>query len=170
MSAKICFDEEAFVADHVSGGLTIRQLAERYGLSYSLVEKILRGQRRPAIARRIDEAFDRSTGRLARQLTHLGGDALGALDRAMKGKAMGAAVLAAREVLSRVLGDKPGAEPLPRRHPVRLESEMWKRTLADLSPSTKLLVLEELGGPLEEGGPEDDPDDDPPPQWLLEGS
>ena len=147
MSAKIPFNEDAFVDDHVSGGLTVRQLAARHGLSYSLAEKILRGRRRPELARRIDAACDAATGRLARRLTHLGATAVGALERAMAGEPSSVSIAAAREVLSRVLDKKPPTEPPGL--DCRGRSHPFEGSLMDLSPSTKRLIAEELGGPLD---------------------
>ena len=63
---------------------------------------------------------------------------------AMEGNASGTALAAAKELLHRVLGDDWSPNDATVQPPRPAPS------LMDLSPETKLQVLKELGGPLEE--------------------
>ena len=105
---RIPLDEDAFVADHLSGLFTIPQLAERYGLSASQVGKILRGERRLDVAEKIEAAIEAARRQAQCHLVTLQRPALWALQRALEGDSITAAIAAAREVLKRTL-----PEPMP---------------------------------------------------------
>jgi len=144
MAAKrIEFDQQAFVLDYVSGRITLPRLAAKYGISASLASKIVSGQRRPEVVAMIEEALESDRRQTQHQLVRLQRAALRMLDKAMTGKPTAISMAAVREVLKRTVPDEPAPLAIP---PAVLESR--ERSLVDLSPETKRLVLEELGGPL----------------------
>jgi hypothetical protein len=108
---RIAMDEDAFVEDCASGLYTHRQLASRYGISLSLVRKILSGQRRPELVRRIAPDIDVGSQRAQRRLVALADKAMGVLSRAMDGPPTEATLAAARVVLDLALGEPGAPEP-----------------------------------------------------------
>jgi hypothetical protein len=140
------FDESRFVRDYVIGGLTQAQLAAKHRLSSSQVGRILRGQRRPDVLRRMKEAMAAQNCRTESQLARLQPKAVATLAKAMQGKASSVALSAAKEVLNRTLDDRQAAarsragETPPAPRPGLIEQ---------LSPETKRRVLAELDGPDE---------------------
>lgn len=139
-------DEDRFVRDYVIGGLTQAQLAAKHRLSSSQVGRLLRGQRRPDLLRRMKEAMAAQNCRTESQLARLQPKAVTTLAKAMQGKASSVALSAAKEVLNRTLGDRQAAvrgrtgQTLPAPPPGLIEQ---------LSPETRRRVLAELGGPDE---------------------
>jgi len=130
-----------FAFDVACGGLNQAQLAERHGLSPSQVSKLIRGQSRPRIAEMIAEFAADNMRLLKIRLAGLQGKALDTLRAAMEERAEPAAVGAAKYILDR------GAT-LTFEAQQRTECQIAEqRSLMDLSPETKRLVLKELGGP-----------------------
>ena len=146
---RISLDTDAFVSDYVSGKFTIGQLAERYGISRSLVEKILNGRRRPEVAKMIRQSLSAARRRTRSRLTFVQDKAVETLCRAMDGQNNAAAVAAARDVLTRSLPDAAADEPpADDTYPDEWPDPLGP-SLTQLSPELKTKVLEELGGPME---------------------
>jgi len=144
MAAKrIEFDQQAFVLDYVSGRMTLPRLAAKYGISTSLASKIVSGQRRPEVVEMIEEALESDRRQTQHELVRLQRAAMRTLGKAMTGEPTGVSIAAAREVLKRTMPQDPAPLSIP--PAVR---ERRERSLVDLSPETKRLVLEELDGPL----------------------
>jgi transcriptional regulator with XRE-family HTH domain len=101
---RTALDEESFAADSASGLYTQKELAERHGVSESLVGKIARGQRRPEVREMVAAARDQACQRIQDRLTKLMDRAVGVLERAMSGKGSHLAIRAASEVLNRTIG------------------------------------------------------------------
>jgi len=152
MTAKSKLDFLKLAEDVVSGRFTYRQIGERHGIGQSYVCDIVHGRRCPRVAQLIAELDGRNRRRAARRLMRLTGKAIDTVSAAMNGKRPGAAVSAAREILHRALDRKKSAaeQARPPDGP----------SLVDLSPETKRLVLEELGGPLPPDAEADGPCDE----------
>jgi transcriptional regulator with XRE-family HTH domain len=131
-------DSYAFANDVVSGRYTRRQIAERHGISPSLVAKIVHGKRRPDVTEAIGELLDATDEEIRHKWLRLRGDAVDTLAKAMRGEATGPAVTAAKEVLNRTDSESAPDADL---------SAHIEQTLMDLSEKTKRLVIEELDGP-----------------------
>jgi len=111
---RIELDEKQFVRSYLSGRHNIRELAGQFGLSESFARKIICGDRRPEIAKAIDQGRDARARRLEVSLTSLGDDAIGLLGKALEGEPTGSAIAAAREVLRRALPpEQPKKKMLP---------------------------------------------------------
>jgi len=131
-------DSCAFVEDVVSCNFTYRQLARKYQISHSLVEKMVRGERRPAIAEAIIQLIEDAIKDTPGNWRLLRRRAIKTLGAAMKGQVGGTAVTAAKEVLNRSEPEPDADNALP---------AALERTLMSLSDETKRRVLKELGGP-----------------------
>ena len=155
---KSSLDVYAFARDAAGGHMTQRELAERHGISRATVRRLLAGGRSGRVARLVAElrADLLKTARLQarRQLARLGGKAVGALEQAMDKPHTSVALGAAKEVLHRVL-DETDDERLDR-------PAEETPSLAGLSPQTRRLVLEELGGPQDDEPSDDGPQDGGP--------
>ena len=141
---RIAIDPVVFIADYIGGKFTVRQLAARHGISESLAGKIIRGERRPELAKLIDKAIEAYGLRIQRRLTALRELAVKRLERAVLHDEGSLGLAAAKEILNRTMPDKPAKEPRwpyqrPPGHSIMME----------LSPETKRRVLKELGGPLD---------------------
>ena len=149
---RVPLDEDTFVLEHVSGRYTNRALARRHGLSVSLVEKILRGERRAHLKVKIDAAVRVARRRAYRRLAGLVDQAVETLAKLMDGKfrgPAGPALAAAREVLRSILGDERARAEAFAGDAAAIcpTCRGMEQTLCELSPGTKRLVLAELGGP-----------------------
>jgi len=142
MNLRSEIDEELLAADLASGFYTQKKLAERHGVSVSLVGKIARGQRRPGIAQQVERIRYAVVARADRRLAGLVEPALDVLAAALRGEATPTALRAAQEVLNRALG-KAGAKRPP---------QTVKQELNPLKLSMRLqrMIAAELGGPTDD--------------------
>ena len=150
---RIAMDEESFVVDCAAGFLTYAQLGAKYGISRHLAGRIARGERRCELGERIAAAKAAAKTCAERELTRLAGKAVDALRVALAGPPSTLSVAAAREVLNRVLGRTQSAAGLAstaRAAAAAPAEPPRRRSLMDLSPETKELVVAELGGPTGE--------------------
>ncbi|HUU58738.1 MAG TPA: hypothetical protein VMZ50_04280, partial [Phycisphaerae bacterium] len=95
MNLRSEIDEELLAADLASGFYTQKDLAERHGVSVSLVGKIARGQRRPGIAQQVERIRYAVVARADRRLAGLVEPALDVLAAALRGEATPTALRAA---------------------------------------------------------------------------
>jgi hypothetical protein len=150
MAAKSKLDFLKFAEDVVSGRFTYQEIGERHGIGPSYVCDIVHGRRCPRVAKLIAELDEKNRRAAAQRLTRLTGKAVDTVSETMNGKRSGAALSAAKEVLHRSLDRRqPAGEPADD-----------GLSLVDLSPETKRLVLEELGGPLPVDAEADGPCDE----------
>jgi len=149
---RISMNEDLFVRDCAIGSLTYTQLASKYGISRESVGRIVRGERRRELAGRIAKVKSQAARYADRELTCLALEAVDVVRSAMAGSGEALALRAARDVLDRVLG-RAGSSAQAARQAAWAENDKYhfRSPLEDLSPETKLRVLEELGGPTSEG-------------------
>ena len=144
-------DEAAFARDYVSGKFTVARLAARHGISKSLAEKMISGERRPEVSKRIDQAVAAARKHATRTLVSLQPAAIDALGKAMRGRSLAAAISAAKEVLSRTMTDKQPAQGRWAGHLAGSQPSYPPDSpaLVGLSEETRRRVLDELNGPEE---------------------
>lgn len=102
-------DDRRFVDDYLSGQFTYSQLAERHGLSLSMVGKVIRGERRPRVAELIAAMADAASRQAKARLTGLLNKAINVLTAAMDRPGTPASLAAARLIITRGLAD-PGRD------------------------------------------------------------
>jgi hypothetical protein len=142
---RVKVDEVALAGDFVTGMYTQSELAAKYGLSRSAVEKIVSGRRRPDVQRMIETARQAAAGRAKERLAELLSPALGVLARAMEGEPSGRAISAAKAVLDRTLGRPVPAGAAGAWATGVVQDCRHAPDLMGLTPETKRLVLQELG-------------------------
>jgi len=146
---RIHLNERDFAADVALGEMTRKDIAAKHGMSPSYVGDISRGRRRPHVRPLIEQLqsdLDLKCKRDARhRLVQLVEPAVSVFHNAMEGDVSTTSLSAAKELLHRILGSDWSPDDVAA-GPVEPELD-----LAELSPETKLQVLKELGGPLEEG-------------------
>jgi transcriptional regulator with XRE-family HTH domain len=142
---RVKVDEVALAGDFVTGMYSQSELAAKYGLSRSAVEKIVSGRRRPDVQRMIETARQAAAGRAKERLAELLSPALGVLARAMEGEPSARAISAAKAVLDRTLGRPVPAGAAGAWATGVVQDCRHGPDLTDLSPETKRLVLRELG-------------------------
>ena len=148
------FDHAGFARDSASGLYSRSALAIKYGLSGSMVKKLLAGQRRPEVREMIESARAEARLQVQTRAVELVEEAVGTLARAMRSASDAVALAAAKEVLNRAAGRSPWVPAEPERPPEPQEEDddsFWRLWKA-LSPETRRMVMRDLGGPMEEEG------------------
>ena len=157
---RVPFDEEAFAEDCASGRYSQGQLAEKYGISRSLVNKIVCGRRRPDVREMIDAARQAARQRTKCRLTALLEKAVATIERSLDRPLDSVTLAAAREVLDRALGGSRRSRSLePKPTAGTLARTGWAAdtpsVLSELTPETRRRVMAELDGPdPDASGPE----------------
>jgi transcriptional regulator with XRE-family HTH domain len=116
---RIALDQESFAVDCASGLYTQEELASRHGVSKSLVNKIVSGQRRPEVRDMIDSARQEACQWAEERLTRLIRGAVGVLEAGLMGEGTHVAIRAACEILNRTIG-RPALGTGLRRAPAEL--------------------------------------------------
>ena len=138
-------DEDRFVRDVLDGQLGPAELADKYGRSLLQISAVLAGRRHRRILRRIDQALACECRRTLWRLVSLQGEAIKALENAVKSQPGTASLAAAKEILNRSMdieqsgagmaaqnsADRPAAREGPP-GPVRLPQEAKRRILTEL--------------------------------------
>ena len=141
-------NEERFVRDVLDGQLGPAELADKHGKSLPQINAVLAGRRHRRILRRIDQALACECRRTLWRLVSLQGEAIKAMENAVRSQPGTASLAAAKEILNRSMdieqsdadraaqnsADRPATSQARERppRPVRLPQEAKRRILTEL--------------------------------------